>query len=260
MKAEVIKVSSDLIRIIVLDPPSLVEEGTIELNLFFEKKHIENIASAPYRKDELAYNFDFTKKLPRNIGDFNYVVKVSDGTNSEETKKISLIKRIPHHLSGLVKKIQGDFKTVAKNYNGSDAFFFKKIPGDKKCTQCWDNDLEGSNNSNCPVCGGTGKVRYFSRPYKTICGPIKSQHDGYAVDKPGKAIADTSVTISSIADMLLTTDDVIFVVRTGEFYRVEDRTVSEVKSIPVLQTLNAHLIPTGYPDEEICRQMLESEQ
>ncbi len=256
MKVKALKRSTDIIRIIISTPPLNIKDGTITLNLYLSKNDKEKLISLPYSNLTVSYDFNFSKILPRNISDFEYNIVVSDDNSTEETRKVRLFPSLPHHLSGAIKKIQHDFSIISRKYNGSEALFFKKIPGEDNCTECWDNDLQSSNNSNCPVCGGTGKMRYFSNPYKTICGPIKWQQETYSIDNPGKALASTSVMISSLPDLMLTTDDVIFYKKTGEFFRVVSRTVSELQTMPSLQNFVANLIPSDYPDAEICSKLM----
>jgi hypothetical protein len=184
---------------------------------------------------------------------------VSNGERKDETRKTTLFKKLQPHLSGLSKKIRHDFDIVSRNYNGSVCYFFKKLPGEEHCSECWDNDIGGSNNSNCQVCGGTGFLRYFSRPFKTVCGPISWQQETYSVDNPGKTLANPSVSINALADVVMTTDDIIYYKNTAEFYRVTSRTVSELKAHSVLQTLNANLIPSNYTDSEICKKLLQED-
>jgi hypothetical protein len=256
MNVKLSKISTNILKAVVSDVDNRIKSGKISIFLFLKKDNTEEVLTLPYSSSELSYIFDMSKKFPRNIVDFDYQIKVCDGNTCDETRRLKLFGSLPPHLSGAVKKIQYDFDIVSRRYNGSVAYFFKKLPGDEKCSECWDNDLDGSNNSNCSVCGGTGKIRSFTNPYKTICGPIKWQQETYAIDGPGKTLANPTVSISAIADVVMTTDDIIYYASTSEFYRVINRTVSEVKSFPVLQTLISNLIPSGYTDAEICQKKL----
>ncbi len=256
MKVKLSKVSTTILKAIVSDVDSRIDNGEISLILFLKKDNTEEILTLPYKNTKLEYIFDMSKKFPRNIGDFDYKIIVKNENISDETRKLKLFGSLPPHLSGAVKKIQHDFDIVSRKYNGSIAYMFKKLPSDEKCPECWDDDLDASNNSNCGTCGGTGKLRSFTEPFKTVCGPIKWQQESYSLDNPGKALANPSVSISSIADIVMTTDDIIYYVATGEFYRVLNRTVSEMQTFPVLQTLVANLIPSNYPDAEICYKKL----
>lgn len=259
MKVKASKISTDVIRIFVNEQPLSIKEGTITLYLYLSRNDQEETLSAPYSKDRVVYDFNFGKKHPRNIGDLKYSVGVKDGDVEEKTRRVSIFGGLPHHLNGLKKKIESDFRIVARGYNGSRAWFFKKLPGEEQCNECWDKDLGGSNNSSCKVCGGTGRMRYFARPYKTICGPIVWSDEKFVVDDPGKELQSTLVKITSVADLLLVTDDILYYESTGEFYRVTSRTVSAVQSTPVLQTMISSLLPSDYSDARLCRKLLDEE-
>ena len=259
MKARLIKVSTNIINVYLSDVSQSIERGSIDLVLFLNKKSQEIISTQEYSSLKLDYSFNLSKHFPRNIIDFEYKIIVRNESLTEETRKSAIFGKLPHHLSGVVKKIRNDFSIVSRQHNGSIAYFFKKLPGEKRCDVCWDNDLKSSNNSNCPVCGGTGKIRYFSDPVKTICGPIKWQNESYSIDNPGKALSSPTVSMSALADVVLTTDDIVFYVSTSEFYRVISRTVSEIKGYATLQTLVSNLLPSNYTDTKICFDKLKDE-
>lgn len=259
MRAKLTKISTNILRAIVSDVDPSIKDGTIELILFLKKGNEEVVSTLNYSFDKLDYEFDMSKKFPRNIVDFDYKIIVKNDSKQEETRRLKLYGNLPKHLSGAAKKIRNDFDIVSRNYNGSVAYFFKKLPGNERCPICWDEDLQSSNNSNCPSCNGTGKVRYFSSPFKTVCGPIKWQNEAFTIDNPGKVLASPTVSISALADLVLTTDDIIYYKATSEFYRVISRTPSELQGYAVLQTLVANLLPSNYTDAEICLKKLEEE-
>jgi hypothetical protein len=256
MRTTLKKASTNVLTAYITDVNPSIKSGKVHLKLFLKKGNEEVISELEYSNDIIEYVFDMSKKLPRNISDFDYKIVVFDDRNIDETRKLKLFGNAPYYLSGVIKKIRHDFDIVSRKYNGSYGYFFKKLPGEEKCPECWDKDLGGSNNSNCPICGGTGKMRSFTNPVKVSCGPIKWQQETYSIDNPGKVLANPSVSISAIADIVLTTDDIIYYERTGEFYRVVNRTVSEIQTFPVLQTLVANLLPSGVSEAEICDKKL----
>ncbi len=257
MKASLLKHTTSELTVLVSNVDQSIVDGTITLSLFIGKDNTEDIYELAYSKLDLVYVFDLSKKLPRSIYDMQYIVKVSSETKEDKTKKLIISKKLPPHLSGPLKKIKRDFMITSKHYNGSKAYFFKKLPGEQTCPNCWDRDLKSSNNSNCKICGGSGYMQYFANPFLTYCGPVKWSNEGYQVQSTGKEMASTTVTISALADFIMTTDDIIYYVKTGDFYRVLSRTVSELQTASVLQTMVSNLIPSNYPDAEICAGILE---
>ena len=256
MKVKLTKVSTYVIGVVINSADPSITEGEISLVLSIGKDNSKTVMTLPYSNREVLYSFNLSKKLPRSLGDFYYIVSISDGSNTDATKKIGLFGNIPHHISGAIKKIRHDFGIIAKNYNGSEAYFFKKLKSEEVCPDCWDRDLRASSNSNCKTCGGTGYVTYFTNPYKTYCGEIKWSNETYKTEDPGKSMPTTTVSISALADLILTTDDIIYYVSTGDFFRVVSRTVSEMKGNPVLQTLVSNMIPSNFPDAEICKDLV----
>ncbi len=257
MRVSVLKHSTSKLTVLIRSVDQSIASGVIYLKLFIGKDNTETIHKLNYSRFELVYDFNMSKKLPRSILDMDYVVEVSDGTTKDETRKISVGRGLPRHLSGVSKKIKRDFTLKAKHYNGSKAYFFKKLPSEETCSECWDRDLEASNNSNCRRCGGSGYMRYFANPYLTYCGPVKWSNEGHQVQSAGKEMVSTTVSIPALADFVMTTDDIIYHVQTGDFYRVTFRTSSELQSNSILQTLIANVVPTGYPDVEICSAILK---
>jgi hypothetical protein len=210
-----------------------------------------------YDNRKLDYEFNLSRKEPKSVADFDYFAEVTSGENSERSRKAKLFGGAPHHISGAVKKIQNDFRVVAKTHNGSIVYMFKRIPGEARCPECWDEDLMSSNNSNCPVCGGKGFMSYYSTPYKTYGSAINFANEKYGTQDQGKTMENTSVTMSAVADFVLTTDDMVYYDKTGDWYRVKARTISELQTVPVLQNLIMDLMPSDSPEVEIAEKTLE---
>jgi hypothetical protein len=257
MRVSLKKESTNLLVAYITDVSPQIESGIVKLFLFLKKGNEEIVSELPFFKDTVEYIFDLSEHFPRNISDFDYKIIISNEDFSEETRRLKLFGNAPFYLSGVIKKVRYDFDITSRRFNGGYGYFFKKLPGEEKCPECWDKDLEGSNNSNCTVCGGSGKMRTYTKPVKVVCGPIKWQQESYSLDSPGKTLATPSVSISAIADVVLTTDDVIFYEKTGEFYRVISRSVSEIQTFPVLQTLIANLLPSNSSEAGICYKKLK---
>lgn len=260
MKASVEKKSTSIIGVYIKEP-SKIQEGEISLKLVKDRKDSYVVAKLPYARDIFYYEFDLSRKEPKSVGDFDYIAEVSseDG-ETESTKKMKLFRGLPHHISGAVKKIRSDFRIVAKTHNGSIVYLFKRLPSEEHCPECWDKDLMASNNSSCKSCGGTGFIRTYSKPFKTYGSAINFVNEKYGTQDQGKTMEDTSVVLSTIADFVLTTDDMLYYEKTGDFYRVKARTISELQSYPVLQKLVLDLMPSGAPETEVVRKILEQEK
>ena len=256
MRVKLFKISTNIIRLIITDVSPPIENGTLKLFLFIDRQNQEFLESCSYNIRQVDYQFDFSKKLPRNIGDLTFKVVIEGVDRFDEARKVEYQGKPPRHLSGIIKKVRYDFRIVSKHYNGSEAYFFKKINGDEKCPDCWDEDLMASNNTACKTCGGTGHIKRFTNPFKTICSHLRSANDGYFTDMGGKELNSYSAMVSSVADLILTSDDILYYVNTSEFYRVVSVTLSNIKSYPVLQGLNINILPSNSPDARVCRQLL----
>jgi len=260
MKIKIDKLSTSTIRVFIKSIDTIMETGTITLRLSISKKEDSFVVELPYERTKIVYDFDLSKEAPKNPGDFKYLVTVSDG-NTDETSRPTIVgSGAPHHISGAVKKIQHDFRRVAKQYNGSVIYMFKKIPTGGNCTDCWDEDLMGSNNSNCKTCGGTGKVTYYSQPFKSYGDAVKFTNEKYGTQDSGKVMENTAVQMSAVADFVLTTDDMVYYDNTGDWYRVKARTVSELQSFPVLQMLIMDLMPSGAPETETAYKLIHKDE
>jgi len=259
MKASLEKNSTSIIDAFIKEP-SKIDSGTIRLKLVQDKKNSYIVSELPYRKNIMHYEFNMSRKEPKSIGDFDYILEVvGDNGDTEETRKMKLFRGAPHHISGAVKKIRNDFRVVAKTHNGSIVYLFKRLPSDEHCPSCWDNDLMASSNTSCSVCGGTGFIRIYSKPYKTYGSSVNFTNEKYGTQDQGKTMEDTSVVLSTVADFVLTTDDILFYAKTGDFYRVKARTISELQTYPVLQRLILDLMPSDSPEVETAKKILEQE-
>ncbi len=260
MKISISKHSTSIIKVFIKEPAS-IESGTISLYMVIDRKNAALVGSMPYDKKTLYYEFDLSRKEPKNIGDFDYYVEVSsDHGGKELSKKAKLFKGAPHHISGAVKKIQSDFIRVAKTHNGSPIYMFKRMPGESRCPECWDEDLMASNNSSCPVCGGKGFMSYYSNPYKSWGSAINFTNEKYGTQDQGKTMESTVVNMSAVADFVLTTDDMVYYEKTGDWYRVKARTISELQTIPTLQMLVMDLMPSNAPETEAAYKLIYKDE
>lgn len=256
MKITLSKKSTSIIDVFIKDPSVSIKTGKITLFMIIDRKNASAVASLPYKDDILYYSFDLSNKDIKNIGDFDYYVEVTSSTASDKSKKAKIFNGVPPHIAGAIKKIKSDFRTVAKTHNGGLIYMFKRMPSEQKCTVCWDEDLMASNNSSCEECGGKGFLSYYSQPYKTYGSAINFQNEKYGTQDQGKTMESTTVTMSALADFVLTTDDMVYYDNTGDWYRVKARTVSELQSVPTLQLLVMDLMPSGAPETEAAYKLI----
>ena len=260
MKVKIDKLSTSILRVIIISmDSSSIDIGNISISLSSTKKESTLVSSIPYEKAQLVYEFDLSEHSIKNPGDFSYVIMIADTTTNESSKPTKIASGAPFYISGAIKKIQNDFRIVAKQYNGSIIYLFKKIVGDAVCLECWDSDLMGSSNSNCTTCGGTGKMTYYSNPYKTYGDAIKFSDEKFGTQDSGKVMENTMVQMATIADFILTTDDMVYYENSGDWYRIKTRTVSELKSYPVLQKFIMDIMPSGAPETEIAYKLIHKD-
>jgi hypothetical protein len=258
IKANITKDGSSVINVLISKIDTIIDEGTIRLLMVVDRKNATVVGEQPYNKMDYAYTFDLSDNAPYNIGDYDYKVEVesADGSKKEESRTLRLFGGAPTHIRGAIKKVRNDFKIVSKKYNGSVVYLFKRIPGQEKCPVCWDEDLQSSNNSNCPECGGTGFVTYYANPYKTYAGPMHWDNETFSTEDAGKVMQNPTVQVSTIADFVLMENDLIYYVKTGDWLRVKARTVSELQTYPVLQTFIAATMPSDSPEVEKAKKLL----
>ncbi len=228
--------------------------------MVIDRKNASPVASLPYQDDILYYTFDLSRAEPKSTGDFDYYVEVSDGSLKDQSRKAKVFNGVAHHIAGAVKKIKSDFKLVAKTHNGSIIYMFKRMPSGQKCSLCWDEDLMASNNSSCPECGGKGFMSYYSQPFKSYGSAINFVNEKYGTQDQGKTMENTSVTMSALADFILTTDDMVYYERTGDWYRIKARTISELQSVPTLQMFVMDLMPSGAPETEAAYKLIHKDE
>ena len=256
MKISLSKRSTSILEVFMKQTPSKIKSGIVNLHMVIDRKNSSVVASLPYILETLYYEFNLSNKESKNLGDFDYFIEIISDDEKEISKKAKIFNGVPRHIAGAVKKIKSDFRTVAKTHNGSLVYMFKRMPGEQRCEKCWDEDLMSSNNSSCETCGGKGFMTYYSNPYKTYGSAINFQNEKYGTQDQGKTMENTAVTMSALADFVLTTDDMVYYDRTGDWYRVKARTVSELQSVPTLQMLVMDLMPSGAPETETAYKLI----
>ena len=257
MKARIEKDGSSILKVLIDVPPENISEGTIELRMVVDKGDSTPVATQPYTHTVLSYEFRLSGSSPYNIGDYDYIIRISDGIAEEKSRILKMFDGLPSYLRGALKKIRRDFEIISKQYNGSIVYLFKRLPSKEHCPVCWDNDLRSSSNSNCPTCGGTGFITYYTSPYKTYAGPLHFSNETFSTDDTGKTAQGHLSSVATIASFILTENDMLYYDKTKEWYRVKARTVSELRNYPVLQTFTVSLMPSTAPEVEVAKKYLK---
>lgn len=241
----------------------VLPEGTpskIKILSTFDKKDFKELEVLDYIEDSLLYDVVLTNNTESGI--YNSYLKLVfideygkeiDSSNETETfVKSNAINR------GIIKTIQNDFK-VACILNGGKAYFMKTKKDKEKCPSCWDFDLRSSNNSNCPECGGSGYVITYFRPYKTTIGTIANAlGEEKQTGEVGKIDTNSVSSFTSLADYLLSTDDIVFSITYGNVYRVISTSVSDTQGNQVLQRVSCQQIPSESKEAEAIVKKLTS--
>jgi len=199
----------------------------------FEDIPENQIAFSVYNLQEFnEYSIDYItyKLILKNQNNLVKEVKLSPNNFS-----------VPSWKRGIQKIKRQEFLITAKRVNGNKVLVFKKLKA-QHCPKCWDEDLQSSNNSNCPLCGGTGYVEKYSLPYFTWGGPYIVQPPSYLLgDEQGKDIfnpnhgGQTSITL--LPDVLVDVDDLVYIVDNGEINIVRGINISYFSNIPLSQRL-----------------------
>ncbi len=251
MRISIIKTSLSRLRVIINSIDRNINYDEIVLSQYFGRNNTVEALRMPYEKDKIEYEFNLSRKLPREIGSFKYIVTLTSEKDTEESRPTKIKFSTSWHVSGMAKKIKHDFYIASKNVNGSKIFIFKKLSSGGVCPECWDDDLESSNDSNCKTCSGSGKIISYSKPVKTYAGPLIYAGVTHETMEAGKELVDSMATVTTDADIILSSDDVLFYVNTSEFYRVDSVTPSLLQSEPVTQQLVVQELPTNSFQSEI---------
>lgn len=225
----------------------------------FDKKDYKAVYESEYDEDNLIYDILLSNNEIGNIYDAMIKIEFLNSGNdvTDETRWVSAFVKKSVTTSGIVKVIQNDFR-VAARLNGSKVFFIKVKKENSPCTECWDEDLRSSNDSGCKVCGGTGYVKYFFSPYKTIAGPIlNAAGESKTTDDAGKSSDNVTSSFNTYADFSLAVDDYVYSTITGAVLRVTGTNYSEVQGVQVLATISASEVPSEMPEVEQLTALLE---
>ena len=251
MKASIIKVSTSKLKVMILSIDNDISYDTISLSQIIDKNNTIPAISLPYEKGKIEYIFDLSETLPRETGWFDYVVSLDSEGSSESTRKTKIKFSTSWHIAGMARKIKHDLYIASKRLNGSKVFLFKKMSSGEKCPECWNEDMQSSDDSNCKTCGGSGKITTYSKPVKTYAGPLIYSDVTYDTGIAGKELLDRRAAVTVDADLMLTSDDIMFYVQTGDFLRVDSSSPSLLQSEPVTQKLVVQELPSGSFQAEI---------
>lgn len=251
MKISILKVSSSKLKITINSSQFSGTKGTVKLSQYFGKDNFIFLSEELFVEGQLEYAFNLSNSLPRDISECRYVIEISTDKVVESSKPTKVKFSSSWQISGMAKKIRYDFYIASKNLNGGRAYIFKKLFSDIKCLECWDSDLESSNDSNCPSCGGSGVTIAYSKPLKVYAGPLLYAGTTFDTGAAGKELVDRSARVTVDSDLYMSSDDVIYYVKTGEYYRVDSSTPSLLQSELVTQQLVVQLLPSNSFQSEI---------
>ena len=231
----------------------------VEIRAVFKKTEHSKIGEFDVSEDQVIYDAILTKSNVGNVYEAGIVLATidKDGNEIEVSRITNSVMKTTRESRGTSKLIRNDFR-VASKMNGGRAYLIKVKKEGAECTSCWDYDLLSSNNSNCPVCGGTGNMKYFYKPFKTNIGPIANiSGESKSTDEAGKISDNIPMKFTSLADFPLTTDDYVYSVRYGAVLRVISTEISETQGVSILQSVSVNEIPTELQEAEQVHQILE---
>jgi len=253
MVAKGLTLSSSIMEVFIEKRPTL-KKGRISLNLFNKKSGSTELISIEYHRDQPSFIFDISELMPAQVGAYNTSVSIldEDGIVVEEAAIKDSVGKIDRLIRGSVKVVIHDFIRVAKNINGSKIFIFKKMYFGENCEECWDEDLDSSNNSNCKTCGGTGKAIQYSQHYVTYGGAIQPIPTERELKQEGMIMEFGPQIMSLPATLHLETDDIIYYQILGTWFIVNSNaSAASLKSISSLQTVQMSELPSHAPQVEM---------
>jgi len=223
----------------------------ITLEFFSDKKHSTLINKKDFDPRKTFYTFlNNDTILVEQMEALNFIVCLYDENDNkiEESRPFCYTGNIRPRLQGVVNRVIQDFNVVAKNYNGSKAFVYKKLPGRVKCKECWDEDLESSTNTQCKSCGGSGYEQLYAYPIKMFFGPIQAQKGADQLLDEGRIDEIPSMSVTTTADISLWTGDIFFYELTGDWFIILQVTASSIMEAGTLQTIFCNYIPSNAPE------------
>jgi len=197
-----------------------------------------------YIPDKISYSYsDFNNLV--NIDPTQITFKVVFKYNDNIVKEIEL--QTANMVSqpwqrGIIKLKTHEFLIKAKKINGNKLLIFKNLFTKDYCPKCWDNDLKSSNNTNCPLCGGTGYIDKFSQPFFTWGGPYMNQPaapprgkvDGFDLNNTQFGAGST---ITLLPDIPINPRDLIYVVGNDELGIAESITQTYFSNLLISQNV-----------------------
>ena len=224
MKIRLFKTTNTAFNLYIKDaPPSTHKIQVFQIDK--DKEYTNLLEEVVYHEDKIFYQIsgEFNNL---NISFYPFrIVLLDQDNNILFDKRIPIINmRIPDWQKGMFKVKQHEFYTIAKNVNGSKVLLFKLIHSNQHCPQCWDKDLKSSNNSKCPICGGSGYVNKYSKPALVWGNFYKSPPTSYSKgDIQGKNIYNPNggmVRLAFFGDVPIDEDDLVFQINDGVLYKI----------------------------------------
>jgi hypothetical protein len=258
---KVIKSDFDALTIFVIDEPTY---DTLIVYQQDKDEKWKKISEFPYQKDKISFTIKGLK---------NFIIEIDEGLYKVELVLNgaivnSIVSPTMNTISvswkrGIAKLKRHEFFIKAKKINGNKLLIFKKLGNREHCPQCWDEDLKSSNNTNCPLCGGTGYIEKYSQPFFTWGGPYMTQPSSVPLGNPeGKDKFNPNYgsmsSITLLPDIPINQFDLIYIIEAGELNIVKNITQTFFNNIIISQNATIASIPsTGREYRAIEPMLLE---
>jgi len=147
------------------------------------------------------------------------------------------------------RKILHDESVAFRRLNGIPIIILKRRHWGTRCKDCWDPGLREGTMEHCRTCFGTTYEGGYWSPVlvrgRHLPGPVQTQMSA-------QGEAETKVVNFIILDFpLVEHKDIIVDLRRNDRYVVQMVTTTELKSVPVHQTISASLIMRNAVEYEV---------
>jgi len=245
-------IKSDIDEITLYIVNEKIDCDTIEIHQPAKKEgEWQLLKKFKYNSNKIDYSVKDMNKFNREIDIQQYRVLFKKGEDLiKEAQIFPSNSEEPSWKRGVMKQQRYEFLIKAKKVNGNKLLVFKKIHEKEHCPDCWDDDLQSSNNTSCPTCGGVGYIDKYSYPFFTWGGPYVSQPSSYPKGgEDGKDIYNPQYggnsNITLLPDVPIDIEDLIYVVDNGELGRVINITNTFFSNILLSQSAVISVLPSA---------------
>jgi len=147
------------------------------------------------------------------------------------------------------RKILRDESTAFRRLNGIPIIILKRRHWGTRCTDCWDPGLREGTMEHCRKCYGTTYEGGYWNPVL-----VRGRHTPAPVQTQMSAHGEAEVKVVNfiILDFpLVEHKDIIVDLRRNDRYVVQLVTTTELKSVPVHQTISASLVMRNAVEYEV---------